>query len=105
MVVFDNLNELREKYRAVAESLLAEHGEGQWVNEKLYYYGKLADFAEYELTEGWYMDCNFDRDFRGAPNPLDYIDLEALGEALSNRWDESMYWTDGDDVVGTSCGW
>ena len=105
MIVFDNFEEFKARHSDIAKRLLAEIDSGEWVNEELYYYGTLSDFAEYELTEGWYVDCNFDRDFRGAPNPMDYIDLEALGEALSNTWDESLYWTDGECVVGTSTGW
>ena len=31
--------------------------------------------------------------------------LEAFGKALSNYWDYSCYWTDGEYVVGTSTGW
>lgn len=64
--------------------------------------------AEYELYEGWYasiLNTYHEPDWRGAPNPFDFIDLQALGEALSESWDESAYWTDGTNVVGTSYGW
>lgn len=76
-------------------------------NAMLEYYDTLEDFAYYELTEGWYIDNHLDeQDYHGAPNPIDYIDLEALGEALITRGDEScIYRTEGDQVVTTDWGW
>ena len=48
----------------------------------------------------------FNQDFHGAPNPVDYVDLDALGEALSDCWDESVYHRFSDDsVISTNYGW
>lgn len=106
MTMYENFNELKEDYEKLAKKLLSEVGKGDWMDEELYLYPSLSEYAEYELTEGWYIDCGFDRmDFNGAPNPIDYIDLEAFGEALSNRWDDSCYWTDGEYVISTGVGW
>ena len=102
---FDNYREFAESYPDVAASLLEDVGEGAWQDDQIFVYDSIEDFAEYELTEGWYIDCNFDRDYRGAPNPLDYIDLKALGEALLDSGDSSVQWTDGNVVVTTSYGW
>lgn len=52
-------------------------------------FDNLADFAIYEIEDGWYSSFDLDYDWHGAPNPLDYIDYQALGAALSLRWDES----------------
>lgn len=102
---FDNYQDFAESYPDVAASLLEEVGEGAWQDEQIFVYDSIEDFAEYELTEGWYADLNLDRDFRGAPNPLDYIDLKALGDALLESGDSSVQWTDGNVVVTTSYGW
>ena len=102
---FDNYQEFAERYPDVAAALLEDVGEGDWQDDQIFVYDSIEDFAEYELTEGWYIDCNFDRDYRGAPNPLDYIDLKALGEALLDSGDSSVQWTDGNVVVTTSYGW
>lgn len=52
-------------------------------------FDSLADFAIYEVEDGWYSSFDLDHDWHGAPNPLNYIDYHALGVALSQRWDES----------------
>jgi len=102
---FDNYEEFATTYPEIAAALLDEVGEGDWQDEELYYYDSIEDFANYELCEGWYADLDLNRDFRGAPNPLNYIDLQALGEALLNTGDSSVQWTDWNCVVTTSYGW
>lgn len=106
---YDDFDEFMQEHPDVATELLESVGEGEWQNNELYYYPTLEDYAEYELTEGWYIDLNLDDfDFRGAPNPLDYIDLVKFGEALINSGDESVTWCDWDGskaVVTTGYGW
>ena len=47
-----------------------------------------------------------DINVNGAPNIIDYIDLTALGGALSDSWDESANHRFSDDsVITTSYGW
>ena len=67
----------------------------------------LSDLAEYEMEDGWYSSCNIiDQDFGGMPNPLDHIDLNSLGEALSEKWDDGVYYRLSDDsVITTNCRW
>ncbi|OQO83370.1 hypothetical protein BH739_16375 [Enterococcus casseliflavus] len=89
---YPNLTALRKDHPAIAKELLEQVDRGEWEKEELYLYQDLSDYAEYELTEGWYIDLNLDdRDFRGAPNPLDFIDLEALGNALARTWDDHSH--------------
>lgn len=103
---FDNYLDFANKYPDIASELLDQVGDGDWQYSNIYYYPTLSDFAEYELTEGWYIDLGLSHmDFRGAPNPIDYIDLDAFGSALTDTGDESMQWTDGNCVVTTDCGW
>lgn len=106
MTTYENFSEFQNDYPEVAAQLLEEVDEGEWMDEEIYYYFSLEDYAEYELTEGVYIDLRLDRmDFRGAPNPMDYIDLKALGNALWNSWDSSYTWSNGDCVVATQFGW
>ena len=107
---FDDFYAFMSAHPEIATKLLNDVGEGEWQNQELYYYPSLEDYAEYELTEGWYIDLNLDDfDFRGAPNPLDYIDFSSFGEALINSGDESVTWCDWDTddkaVVTTGYGW
>ena len=102
---YDDFADFSEDQPELAAELLAEVGEGEWQDEGLFYYNSIEDYAEYELTEGWYIDCDFDRDFNGAPNPMDYIDMKRFGEALLNQGDESITWTNWKVVVQTNYGW
>lgn len=103
---YDDFAEFSEDQPELAAELLKEVGAGEWQDEELFYFDSIADYAEYELTEGWYIDLRLDRmDFRGAPNPMDYIDMNRFGEALLNQGDESFTWTNGKVVVQTISGW
>lgn len=54
-------------------------------------FDSLEDFAIYEVEDGFYFSigCGNDIDYHGAPDLLNYIDYQALGEALLQVWDES----------------
>ncbi|MGK3595122.1 hypothetical protein ACSLPC_26160 [Escherichia coli] len=105
--IFRSYKGLVEADNKAFKELLEEKGRGKWQESDLYYYHDLESFAEYELLEGWYMDSlNFGRDFRGAPNPMSFIDLEGLGSALSSSWDNSCHFkTSEGKVISTSYGW
>ena len=103
--LFDNFEEFASEYPELSERLLEAVGEGEWQDGELLLFDDIEDLAEYELYECWYSDIFGNADFHGAPNPLNYIDLAEFGEALSNTWDESVYWTDGEHIVATSYGW
>lgn len=106
MKVFANLKELMVSNSRLGNELVGEVGKGDWQENEIYLYDDLEDFAEYELTEGWYASLDVKQDWNGAPNPLDYIDLQRLGESLSDSWDSSCYYlTENDSVLATSTGW
>ncbi|WPU43558.1 hypothetical protein [Limosilactobacillus reuteri] len=107
MTLYNSFAELKADKPELAQELLDVFGKGEWQESNLSVYDTLEDFAYYELTEGWYLDNHLDKqDYNGAPNPIDYIDLEALGEALVESGDEScIYRTEGDQVVTTDWGW
>lgn len=104
---YKNFEEFKEAHPALAEELVNEVSEGAWQNEELCWYETLSDLAEYEMEDGWYFSCNIiDQDFGCMPNPLDHIDLNGLGEALSEKWDEGIYHRLSDDsVITTNCRW
>lgn len=107
MALYNSFAELKADKTELAQELLDVFGKGEWQESNLSVYDTLEDFAYYELTEGWYIDKHFDQqDYNGAPNPIDYIDLESLGEALVQNGDESyIYSTESDQVVTTDWGW
>lgn len=102
---YDNLEELKQENKELVERLLKEFDEGDWSDNQLYVYPSLEDFAIYEVEEGWYSEA-IKEDYNGAPNLLDYIDYEALGNALKDSWDDSCYYYDEetDCVVSTAYG-
>ena len=107
MTLYNSFEELKADKPELAQELLDVFGKGEWQESNLSVYDTLEDYAYYELTEGWYIDNHLDeQDYNGAPNPIDYIDLEALGEALVENGDASCtYRTEGDQVVTTDWGW
>ena len=107
MALYNSFEELKANKPELAQELLDVFDKGEWQESNLSVYDTLEDYAYYELTEGWYIDNHLDKqDYNGAPNPIDYIDLEALGEALVESGDEScIYRTEGDQVVTTDWGW
>lgn len=62
-------------------------------------FDSLADFAIYEIEDGWYSSFDLDYDWHGAPNLSYYIDYKALGMALSQTWDESCHYVLSDGRV------
>lgn len=90
MLVYENLEELRDTDEELANEITYKFGEGSWENEEILVWSDTTEFAKYEVSEGWYASITMDDDFNGAPNLYDYIDYEALGEALSYSWDSSV---------------
>ena len=90
--IYSNYEELFAEYRELALELVEEYGEGEWQEEYIYYFEDVEEFAKYELTDGWYQSLGLElpKDYRGAPDPLDYIDLKKLGEELVRTWDNSI---------------
>lgn len=111
--VYDNFNELMESSYETARMLLkqldltlSDIKDEPWANNQLVLYFSLEDYAAYELADGWYSDCNFYRDFNGAPSPIEYVDLADFGEALIERVDSSVcLQLPNGRVVTTEYGW
>lgn len=69
--------------------------------EQFRVFSTLIDYAEYELEAGWYSHIlpTDSSAFRGAPNPLAYIDMLDFGEALTNTWDATCHFLTRDKRV------
>ncbi len=105
-ITFENYNALLENDKQLAMELLQERAKGTWQKEQIYYYDDVESFAEYELLDGWYTELNLDRHFNGAPNPINYINLNELGHALVASWDDSSHFlSDSGEILQTSYGW
>ena len=105
-IILKSYAELFERDEELAKELIEKVGSGEWQENEIYYYEDEEEFAEYELTEGWYVDLRLDRDYNFAPNPLDYIDLSGLGDALVRNWDDSCnFRASTGEILTTSCGW
>lgn len=103
---FENFADLNQNKPELAQELVNNYGEGPWQDDEITVYDTVDDYAYYELTEGWYADQFAERDYNGAPDPLDFIDLHALGQKLYDTGDESMtYQADDGAIVTTPEGW
>jgi len=102
---YDDFKDLKKDEPELAKELLEKRTKGNWQNYPIYKFECVEDFAYYELTEGWYADI-MPQDFNNAPNPLDYIDLTKLGNALVSVKDDSIYFLASDgEVLETEYGW
>lgn len=110
---YDNFDELMDCDSQTANLLLKELdldesdiGKETWMNEQLMVYPNVEEYAIYELIDGWYQNHNLGGSFDGAPNPMDYIDTEHLGEDLIEQVDSSVcLLLPNGKVVTTSYGW
>lgn len=105
---FNNYQELAAKHPDAAAEALNEFGEGEWQGRNLHWYPTKEDFAMHELEEGQYSDFGLSRytDFNGAPNLLDFINFNLLGEALVENWyNTSNFEADNGEIVTTEIGW
>ena len=81
-------------------------GKETWMNEQLMVYPNVEEYAIYELIDGRYQNRNLGGSFNGAPNPIDYIDLDALGVDLVDSGDSTCcQLLPNGKVVTTNYGW
>jgi hypothetical protein len=81
-------------------------GKETWMNEQLMVYPNVEEYAIYELIDGRYQNHNLGGSFNGAPNPIDYIDLDALGVDLVDSGDSTCcQLLPNGKVVTTNYGW
>lgn len=105
MKICTDFKDLKKKDKALANELLRKVGTGEWQQDELYIHENLSKFAKHEVTDGWYAECNLERNYNGAPNLLDYIDYDELGRDISTSWDDSMHFlSENNRVVETSYG-
>lgn len=110
---YDNFDELMDCDSQTANLLLkkldldeSDIGKEAWMNEQLIVYPNVEEYAIYELIDGWYQNCNLGGSFNGAPNPIDYIDLDALGVDLVDADDSTCcQLLPNGKVVTTTYGW
>ena len=106
MIEYENFKDMKDNNPELAENLLNMVGQGDWQNYQLVYYDDSSEFAEHEVSEGWYFglglnDCS---DFNGAPNLYNYIDFDSLGEDLLNSVDESTVVEVDNHIITTDYG-
>ena len=110
---YDDFVELLDCDNQTANLLLDEFdldhsdiGKYEWMNDQLTVYPDVVEYAIYELTDGWYHNHDLGGDFNGAPNPIDYIDLDALGVDLVDTGDSTCcQLLPNGKVVTTNYGW
>ena len=90
MECYENYNALEEAEPKLAEELDTNFDtNNDWVEDEIYVYPNRIEWAENELNDGWYGDMFGNMDFCGAPNPLDFIDMERFSQVLIDTVDPS----------------
>ena len=104
-IEYSDFKDLKKFEPELAKELLEKADDGNWQDDLIYKFACVEDFAYYQLTEGCYANA-MTQDFDDAPNPLDYVDLTKLGNALVESWDEDRYFLASDGaILSTDCGW
>lgn len=103
MIEYENFKDMKDNNPELAENLLNMVGQGDWQNYQLVCYEDAGEYAEHEVSDGWYaqLELNEWSTFDGAPNLYNYIDFDSLGVDLLNSADESMV-IDLDDCIITT---
>lgn len=97
---YDNFEELEKEKPSLAKELLDQFDRGKWQENQLLVCESIEDYAYYELTDGWYANKHFNQEnYNGAPNPLSFINLKALGLQLTRMWDEGFYYLSKNNLV------
>lgn len=90
MKCYESYSALKEADPKLAEELDDKFDtNNDWVEDEIYVYPNRIEWTENELTNGWYSNMFNNMNFRGAPNPLDFIDMEKFSQALINTVDPS----------------
>ena len=105
MRIFKNYEELKKESPESAKELLNHYGEGEWQAHSLRYFATPEHYAENEIVEGWYADAAISRDWNGAPDLMDHINLSTFSKALEQSWDTSSHFkTSAGEVIISSYG-
>ena len=100
MKCYENFDFLGEAEPKLAEELDTKFDtNNDYVEDEIYVYPSCVDWAENELNDGWYSDMFDGIDFHGAPNPLDFIDMERFSQALIDTVDPSTVYECSDGRV------
>ena len=92
---YNNLNQLKKIDPKLADELVWYAWNKEWKNENLMVFPNGVEFAKYELEDGWYVGIGLKKentDYRGAPNPFNYMDYERLANDLIESWDRSLHY-------------
>lgn len=101
MKCYENFNDLKEAEPKLAEELDDKFAiiNSDYEYDEIYVYPNRVDWAEKELTDEWYENIFGNVDFCGAPNPLDFIDMEKFSQALINTVDPRIAYECSDGKV------
>lgn len=106
MIEYENFKDMKDNNPELADQLLNMVGQGDWQNYQLFCYEDSSEYAQYEVSEGWYSELGLNdcSEFNGAPNLYDYIDFDSLGEDLLSNADESIVVEIDNCVITSDCG-
>ena len=100
MKCYESFNALKEADPKLAKELDDRFDtNNDWVEDEIYVYPNRVEWAEKELYDGQYEGMFNDMNFRGAPNPLDFIDMERFSQMLIDTADPTTVYECSDGKV------
>jgi len=96
---FDSFDELQEAMPTVAKELADNYDTDDLVS--IWVFPDAGEYAVYEVVDGWYADYGLGSDSNGAPDLLQFLDFDELGDALIATWDDSCHYQTSDGSIVT----
>lgn len=101
-----DFEDFRRQRPRLAKQLVDIVGEDYWMEDYIFVYESVAEYAKYEVTEGWYYNIlgGFEDRLSGLANILNYVNFSRFGDDLVKTLDESKCCIVGTKVIVSAAG-
>lgn len=90
---FENFAELKKTFPKLASDMEDSFDDLDELGDSFSVFPTPTDYALYQLQYGWYSEMGFGyTNFNGAPNPIDWMDLDSFGKRLAETGDPTAVW-------------
>lgn len=101
---FGSFDELKDAMPSIAQELADNYDpDAMGSMGSIWVFPDAGEYAVYEVVDGWYSEHDLGSDYNGAPDLLEFIDFNELGDALVSSWDDSCNYQASDGSIVTFC--
>lgn len=96
---FGSFDELKDAMPSIAQELADNYDPDAMGS--IWVFPDAGEYAVYEVVDGWYSEHDLGSDYNGAPDLLQFLDFDELGDALVATWDDICHYQASDGSVVT----